>query len=62
MNTHSAQSRRPTVMTGLATGRGYSLLELVFVIGLGVTAAAAAVPQYLAGIDDFRAAGAARYV
>jgi type II secretory pathway pseudopilin PulG len=42
--------------------RGYSLLEVVFVIGLGLTVSAAAVPQYLAGIDDFRASGAARYL
>ena len=35
---------------------------MVFVIGLGITVTAAAVPQYLAGIDDFRASGAARYL
>lgn len=46
----------------LEAGRGYSLLELVFVIGLGITVTAAAVPQVLAGIDDFRASGAARYL
>jgi len=44
------------------SARGYSLLEVVFVLGLGVTLSAVAVPQYLAGIDDFRASGAARYV
>jgi len=48
--------------TRLETGRGYSLLEVVFVIGLGLTVTAAAVPQYLAGIDDVRASGAARYL
>jgi hypothetical protein len=42
--------------------RGYSLLDLVFVIGLGLTVTAAVVPQCLAGIDDFRASGAARYL
>ena len=41
---------------------GYSVLELVFVAALGVTMSAAAVPQYLSAIDDFRAAGATRYV
>jgi hypothetical protein len=38
------------------------LLELVFVTGMAVTASAVAVPQYLAALDDFRTAGAARYV
>ena len=41
---------------------GYSLLELMFVVSIGVTATAAAVPQYLAGLDDFRTSGAARYL
>src|SRR6185503_9345850 len=41
---------------------GFSLLEVVFVAGLGITLTAVAVPQYLAGIDDFRASGAARYL
>jgi Tfp pilus assembly protein FimT len=41
---------------------GYSLLEVVFVAGLSTTLTAAVVPQVLAGLDDFRAAGAAHYV
>jgi type II secretory pathway pseudopilin PulG len=41
---------------------GYSLLELMFVMGLAVTASAIAVPQVLAGIDDSRTRGAARYL
>ena len=41
---------------------GYSLLEVVFVAGLGATLTAAAVPQVLAGLDDQRAAIAARYI
>ena len=45
-----------------ATNRGYSLVEIVFVAGLGMTLAAVAVPQMLTGLDDYRAAGAARYV
>jgi len=44
------------------SSRGYSLLELVFVAGLGVTLSAAAVPQCLSTIDDSRAAGATRYI
>ena len=50
------------VRTTLDPACGYSLVELMFVLGLGVTLSAAAVPQYLATIDDFRASGAARYV
>jgi len=41
---------------------GYSLLEVVFVLGLVITISAAAVPQSLEGIDDFRAMGATRYI
>ena len=48
--------------TRSGTGRGYSLLELVFVMGMAVTISAVAVPQSLAGIDDFRAMGATRYM
>jgi hypothetical protein len=44
------------------TDRGYSLVEIVFVAGLGTTLAAIAIPQTLTGLDDYRAAGAARYV
>jgi type II secretory pathway pseudopilin PulG len=46
----------------LDASRGYTVLELVFVAALGVTATAAAVPQYLSAVDDFRTAGAARYM
>ena len=49
-------------MRSTRSARGYSLLEAVFVAGLGITMTAVAVPQYLAGIDDFRASGAARYL
>jgi hypothetical protein len=37
-------------------------LELVFALGMVVTISAVAVPQSLAGIDDFRAMGATRYI
>ena len=43
-------------------GSGYSLLEVVFVLGIAVTLSAVAVPQSLAGIDEFRAMGATRYI
>jgi hypothetical protein len=49
-------------MTTLETDRGYSLLELVFAIALGITVGAVAIPQYLAALDDFRTSGATRYV
>ena len=41
---------------------GYSLIEVVFVIGMVITISAAAVPQSLEGIDDFRAVGATHYI
>jgi Type II transport protein GspH len=41
---------------------GYSVLELMFVSALMVTMGGIAVPQALAALDEFRAAGAARYI
>jgi type II secretory pathway pseudopilin PulG len=41
---------------------GYSVLELLFVVGIGMTASAVAVPQVLAGLDDVRTSAAARYL
>jgi hypothetical protein len=41
---------------------GYSAVELVFAVGLAVTLAGVAVPEYRTALDDFRTAGAARYV
>ena len=41
---------------------GYSLVELVFVVGLAATLAAVAIPQLITGLDDQRALIAARYV
>jgi hypothetical protein len=41
---------------------GYSVLELMFVSALMVTLGGIAVPQTLAALDEFRAAGAARYI
>src|SRR4029079_6419394 len=43
-------------------GRGYSILAIVFVFCLGVTLPAGAVPQSLAGLEELRASGAARYI
>jgi type II secretory pathway pseudopilin PulG len=41
---------------------GFSLIELVFVVSLGITIAAAALPQLTTGLDELRTAGAAQYV
>jgi type II secretory pathway pseudopilin PulG len=49
-------------MHGFSRSRGYSILELVFVMALSATVSAAAVPGYLTAIDDSRAGGAARYI
>jgi len=42
--------------------RGYSLLELLFVVALAGTLTSIAVPQGLRALDDFRARSAARYL
>ena len=41
---------------------GFSLIELMFTLGLAATAGAVAAPQLLASVDDLRAAGAARTI
>lgn len=43
-------------------GRGYSLLELLAVLTIGMTLSAAAIPEYLTSLDEARAGGAARHV
>jgi type II secretory pathway pseudopilin PulG len=50
---------RPTISK---TGAGYSLIELLFALGLGVTLTAAAIPQLLTGLDETRTASAAAYL
>lgn len=57
--------RRPPGLVAPAScagSRGYSLLELVFVAGITVTGSAVAIPQFLAGLDEFRTSGATRYM
>ncbi len=44
------------------TAHGWTLVELLFVLGLFVTVTASAVPPLLDGVDQWRTAGAARYV
>jgi type II secretory pathway pseudopilin PulG len=41
---------------------GYSLIELLFALGLIATMGAIAVPQLLTSVDDVRTAGAVRYM
>src|SRR4029079_656854 len=45
-----------------APTNGYSLIELLFAMGLSVTLSAVAVPQLLAGLDETRTAAAAQHV
>jgi type II secretory pathway pseudopilin PulG len=42
--------------------QGYSLIELMFALGLCATLAGVAVPQLSAGLDDVRTRAAARYL
>jgi hypothetical protein len=49
-------------MSRCVIARGYSVLELLFVTALIVTLSGVALPQTVASLDDFRAAGATRYV
>lgn len=45
-----------------AGDRGYTVVELLFVLGTMATLGSVAIPQVLAGLDDFRTAGAARHI
>lgn len=49
-------------MRRLVAGHGYSLLELMMVVTLGITLSAAAVPEFLIALDDTRASGAMHHV
>jgi hypothetical protein len=49
-------------MTRFTTFGGYSLLELTMVMALGVLLTATAVPEYVTGLDDLRARGAAHHL
>ena len=49
-------------MTRVTGYRGYSLLELMAAMTLGVTLSAAAVPEYLAAVDAVRASGAVHHI
>jgi hypothetical protein len=43
-------------------GRGYSVIELLFVLTLTATAGGMVVPPMLRALDDYRTAGAVRYL
>jgi len=58
----AVSGRAAPARTRSSTGRGYSLLEVLFVLGMIVTLSAVAVPQSLTGLDDFRTIGATRYI
>lgn len=58
----SAGRSTTSAMVRARLAGGYSLLELLLVVGLLVTIAGIAIPQILAALDDFRAYGAARYM
>jgi prepilin-type N-terminal cleavage/methylation domain-containing protein len=47
---------------GRWANRGFTLIELMFAIGLIALLSALAVPRVLAGLDEVRARGAARYL
>ena len=49
-------------MTRIRESEGYSLLELMMAMALGVSLSAAAVPEFLAALDDARASGAAHHI
>jgi hypothetical protein len=49
-------------MTRFTKFGGYSFLELMMAMTLGVLLTAAAVPEYLTGLDDLRARGAAHHL
>jgi type II secretory pathway pseudopilin PulG len=46
----------------MRSDRGFTFIEALFVTGLVAVLTAAAVPQTLAGIDEWQTAGAARYI
>ncbi len=46
----------------MRSAKGFTLVEIVFVMGVIGVVSAAAAPQMLAGLDEWRTLGAARYV
>ena len=59
----SSGEEGPPALAAHCGGRaGYSLLELLFAAGFVVTVSGMAAPQLLSGLDDYRTAGAARYI
>jgi type II secretory pathway pseudopilin PulG len=50
------------VSSPLTPRAGYTIVELVFALGLAATLGSVAVPQMLVGLDDLRTAAAARHI
>jgi type II secretory pathway pseudopilin PulG len=57
-----AHSRFQIPASTFLAPHGYSVLELMFAVGLVVTISAMTAPNLLAGVDEYRTRGAARYV
>lgn len=49
-------------MTKLLNSHGYSMLEVMMVVTLGVTLSGAAIPEFLIALDDTRASGAMYHI
>ena len=49
-------------MSRVSAVGGYTIVELLFVLGTVATLSSVAVPQVLTGLDDFRTVGAARHI
>jgi Tfp pilus assembly protein FimT len=63
------ESARPRLRPGrcrprcrASSCRGFSLIDLLLVIGIAATTTAFAVPEFAAAMDEYRTLGAARYV
>ena len=63
------QSARPRAAAGPRSRRGrasasngFSLIELMLVVGIAATTTVVAIPEFMAAMDEYRTLGAARYL